>query len=195
VLETSRYRLYDVLIDAGTSTLLHHHDTNNFVVLLSDAQVTTDIPGSAATTGQAKAGVVLFSPASAVKPLTHKIYASGSTAFRNFLIELRQPGSEAAASSEVAIDVAWTVARDSPRGRAYRTVLAAGQSLKIPAGSSEPILVCITEGHLRYPEVGATAANWHCKPGDFLLLKAGDDSPTVVNDGTAGLDLVLVAPR
>jgi hypothetical protein len=195
VLETSRYRIYDVLIDAGNSTLMHQHDTNNFVVLLSDAQVTTEIPGVPATTRQAKAGIVNFTPASVAEPLVHKVSASGSAPFRNFLIELKQPASDAASGAEAAIDPAWTVVRESPRGKAYRATLDAGQSLKIPAGSVEPILVCITEGHLRHPALNSAAAPWQCKTGDFLLLEGADASPVVMNAGTAGLDVVLVAPR
>jgi hypothetical protein len=194
VLETARYRLYDVLIEAGTSTLFHHHDANNFVVLLSDAQVTTDYQGSPTTTGQAKAGVVLFSPASTAKPVVHKVAASGSSAFHNFLIELKQPPPDSAAGAEAAPDPSWTIARESPRGRAYRALLAAGQSLKLPAGSVEPILVCINAGSLRRPGAAASTP-WHCKAGDFAVLQGAEEPATITNDGPGGLDVVLVAPR
>jgi len=194
VLETARYRLYDVLIEAGTSTLFHRHDANNFVVLLSDAQVTTDYAVSPTTTGQAKAGVVLYSPASIAKPLVHKITASGGAAVHNFLIELRQPPPDTAAAAEAVLDPAWTVAHESPRGRAHRAVLAAGQSLRLPGGSVELILLCITAGSLRRPGAAASTP-WQCKAGDFAVLQAGEEPATIRNDGLAGLDLVLVAPR
>src|SRR5262249_45951570 len=101
---------------------------------------------------------------------------------------------DTAAGAEAAPDPGWTVARESPRGRAYRALLAAGQSLKVPAGSVEPILLCITGGTLRRPGTAASAPG-HCKAGDFAMIQAGEEAATITNDGPVSLDLVLVAPR
>jgi hypothetical protein len=190
-LDTAKYRVYEVLVNPGETTLFHEHKADNFAVMLSQSDLTNEFQGGQKTDASVKPGMVAFAAASPAKSYVHRVLLRGGAPFRNITIELLQPQGAAVADSE-QIDPALSTVRESPRGRAFRVNLEPEQSVKLPSRVSDIFLVCLSDGSVVQQIAAQSTTTWNCKVGDFRLLEKPREA-VLKSQAPTKADLVVIA--
>ncbi|MBK5275779.1 MAG: hypothetical protein JJE30_12090 [Desulfuromonadales bacterium] len=191
-LDSAKYRVYDVLVEPGESTLFHTHTADIFAILLTHAEVINEPLGGPKAEIRTQPGIVLFSAYSPSRPFVHRISTKGNTPFRNITIELLQSGgSSSAAQLSEQTDPALKLVRESPRGKAYRLDLEPGQSARLLPGSTDLFVICLSDGRVVDQPEKQTPVSWDCKAGDFRLFEHPQNH-LFKNGSTSRAELVII---
>lgn len=188
--DNGKVRMYEVMLAKGQETLVHEHQADSFSVIFGDAEITNEPRGGKPRTAKVPSGLVIFS-STAKGPYSHRIVASGDSGFHVIAMELLSPASAAAPNPGAREHPPFKVVRESPRGRAFRIVLAPGASTPAftrPAGS---VVFAVSAGRVREQADGRPARLWDFEPGHFRWYDASE-TISLKNEGPTPIDLVEI---
>ena len=188
--DNGRVRMYEVVLAKGQATLMHEHRADSFSVIFGDTEATNEPRGGKPRTGKAPSGLVVFA-STAKGPYSHRIIASGDSAFHVIAMELLLPASATAPGAVGRTNSPFKLVRESPRGRAYRIALAPGASTPAftrPAGS---VVFAVSAGRVREEAEGRPARLWDFEPGHFRWYDASE-TISLKNEGPTPIDLVEI---
>ncbi len=166
VLKNDYLEVLHVTIPAGESTQLHTHSHDGAAIRLSEAMVSSDVPGKGPTpAGRSEPGDV-SATAYAKAPLTHRVNNVGSTAFEVLDLEfLKRP--DGPATPPIAAPAA-----ENDAARLYRWSLAAGASTPQHTHERPYLIVAATPMQLRMTGPDGRAMEHPVKAGDFHWIDA-----------------------
>ena len=123
------------------------------------------------------------------KPMTHRGENVGTTPFQNIVVALLYPEPGRFSPSSRANIAGYTQLLDNERVRAWRLVLAPGQTAAAITQSAPGLRVVVDGGDLVESVPGQPDRGMHMRLGDFFWQDAGT-TRAVRNSGTTTLNLV-----
>ncbi len=194
VYEGDGFRVLDVRIPPGDTTLFHTHDAPITYVSIDASAVDTQplggnwlgIPSSAPPLWAR--GRVTWNLAYAREPVTHRVTTVGPAQFRLIAVVNHGPGAAEAGVAnrigEVEEENAWfSVARAS---------LQPGESVQWSRSGRPDVAVLVTDGIIQASISGGRSDL--AERGNFVVRTAGADA-SLRNVGTAAATLVIVSVR
>lgn len=185
--ENRHVRLFDVSIPPGGTTLAHIHVNDAVGVRLTDATIVDDTVGEKPSKSSVTRGSVSFSYRPV--PLIHKVSNTGTTPYRNILVEIlpsAKSTQEAASLAEVA---GHTLVMENDRVRVVRLVLAPGESTKVHSHALRGIGIALTKGDLSIEAPGKDAKTMQLSPGDYQWHEPGT-THSLTNVGSTAIEVV-----
>jgi hypothetical protein len=181
----------NVLIPPQRSSGFHRHSLDTLVVLIADAERTTQLPGAAPTAQPLRGrGTVTFSGYSR-QANVHAVTNTADTPYQNIVVELLKPGASGFAPSSRDGVPGYTQVVDNERVRAWRLVLAPGEHAPEITQSAPGIRIVVDGGEIveRIPGRPDRAMAPHS--GEFFWQDAGI-TRAVQNIGATRVELVEV---
>jgi len=123
------------------------------------------------------------------KPMTHRGENVGTTPFQNIVVALLYPEPGRFSPGSRANIAGYTQLLDNERVRAWRLVLAPGQTAAAITQSAPGLRVVVDAGDLVESVPGQPDRGMHMRLGDFFWQDAGT-TRAVRNSGTTTLNLV-----
>ena len=123
------------------------------------------------------------------KPMTHRGENVGTTPFQNIVVALLYPEPGRFSPGSRANIAGYTQLLDNDRVRAWRLVLAPGQTSAAITQSAPGLRVVVDSGDLVESVPGQPDRGMHMRLGDFFWQDAGT-TRAVRNSGTTTLNLV-----
>ena len=123
------------------------------------------------------------------KPMTHRGENVGTTPFQNIVVALLYPEAGRFTPGSRANIAGYTQLLDNDRVRAWRLVLAPGQTSAAITQSAPGLRVVVDSGDLVESVPGQPDRGMHMRLGDFFWQDAGS-TRAVRNSGTTTLNLV-----
>jgi len=123
------------------------------------------------------------------KPMTHRGENVGTTPFQNIVVALLYPEPSRFSPGSRANITGYTQLLDNDRVRAWRLVLAPGQTAAAITQSAPGLRVVVDGGDLVESVPGQPDRGMHMRLGDFFWQDAGT-TRAVRNSGTTTLNLV-----
>lgn len=164
-------RVFYVLIPSGAATLFHTHVHDGVGIKLTDARIRNEVLGGSVDEVPVKRGAVDFTRRPS--PLTHRVTNTGTTPFRNILVEiLPSSGVPARAPSPAAV-AGHTVVLENERVRVLRMVLAPGQSTGEHPGVLPGVRIAVSRGKILIEIPGKKARTVRFEPGDCEWHEGG----------------------
>lgn len=190
VQDAGKYRIFDVEIPGGDTSLYHTHQADNFAIRVSASQVINETPEGKRSEYATAPGSVSYGTASKAAPYVHRV-ATVSGLFRAIMIEL--PPSEGALPPVPTLPAPYVLEKATPRGAMYQLQLSPGAQISLPHGG-DALLVCLDEARLQAPDARHLVSEWSCRMGDYRLIQ-GMVPTRLVNPGSQNARLaVLVLP-
>ncbi|HYC23020.1 MAG TPA: hypothetical protein VEI94_09960 [Candidatus Bathyarchaeia archaeon] len=85
LMENDRVKVWEMLLEPGTSSDLHHHTMDYVLCILEGSTIDADSPGGKTFTGQVKPGDVFFMKRGGTETAVNR----SDTRFREIVIELK----------------------------------------------------------------------------------------------------------
>lgn len=167
----------------------HTHYRDLFAVIIQPSESRGQGVGKPLTAAPVfAAGAVAYSAVGA-EPRTHRVVNGDKSTFQIIVVELRrsQPLGEAVSSREAVTEYVQIL--DNPRMRAWRLILAPGQSVAPISQANKGVRVVVQGGSLTTITPGLQDQQLALRPGDFAVQSAGA-TRALKNSGTATIELV-----
>ncbi|HEX6124290.1 MAG TPA: hypothetical protein VFZ23_02855 [Pyrinomonadaceae bacterium] len=168
--ENEFVRVFDVLIPAGKSTLLHTHALDGVGVRVSNADMAEEYPSGDRKTFAAKWGEASFGSG----PIfSHTVINRGKTDFRNIYVELMVQNAPAKTGAVPVLSDRHIILIDNPRVRVNRLVLKPGESSTVHTHSMNGLGITLYDAKVEITKSVASPQVHEVKAGDFVWQKAG----------------------
>lgn len=169
----------------------HLHSLDSLGVLISETERTGQLLGEAVeVTPPRPLGSVTFTSYSREDRI-HEVHVTGDKPFHNIVVELLKPAAgEFTAGSRDGVS-GYTQVLDNERVRAWRLVLAPGESAPAITQSAPGIRIVVAGGELIERVPGQADRGMAPRSGEFFWQDAGV-TRAVQNTGTTPLELVEV---
>lgn len=179
--------LYPPTGDSG----FHTHYRDLFYVVIQPSQSSgqrLDKPLTAAPI--VPAGTAGYSAVGA-EPRTHRVVNGDKSVFQIIVVELRRSIPVGNANASRAAAPQYVEIFDNPRMRAWRLVLAPGESAPEISQNNKGVRVVVRGGLLTTTTLGLQDQNLALRPGDFAVQPAGAKR-ALKNYGTETIELVEI---
>lgn len=187
VLQNEDVRAFEIWLPPGAVSLWHVHQYDGLSVRLADATIEDQPEDGQAETVSLRRGAVAYGATPTTR--THRVRNVGDTPFHNVYIELlSHPGRGAERSGAAASD--RRVEFENDRVRAFRRILAPGESTAMHTHAVRGVAVFVSAGRLEvsYPDGAARTSDakvgtvqW-INPGTTHSLKNVGDTPVEIVD-------------
>lgn len=179
--------LYPPKGDSG----FHAHERDLFAVVIQPARSSGQGVGKPLTAAPAiELGAVAYSAVGGERRI-HRVVNDDDRPFQIIVIELRRSSPAGTATSTREAAPQYTQIVDNPRLRAWRLVLAPGQSVPPITQADKGVRVVVRGGLLTTITPGAHDQRLALRAGDFAVQAAGS-TRALRNDGTDIIELVEV---
>ena len=190
VMQNDLVTVLNVWIPPNRASGYHLHERDSVGVLLADAERTGQNRGDSKIVPSVRRprGSTSFTYYSK-QPNAHNVATTGSTAFHNMVIELRQPapaGNTAGTREGVS---GYTQIMDNTRVRGWRLVLEPGQAAPAITQSAPGIRVVIDGGEIVESVPGQPERGMAPKYGEFYWQEAGT-TRAIRNNGFSRIEFV-----
>jgi quercetin dioxygenase-like cupin family protein len=199
VLDRMPIRILDVQIAPGDTSLFHTHSSAILYVTIGVSTTNQQSLGgdwgnvNPANPPRGRPGNLQYVTSYVERPLTHRVTNVGSSLFRLIAIANYGEGVQEN-SAAVGEPVPGTVEVETPWHRAWRYVLAPGESSPEHRTSTPVVAVQATPGTLELrPDTGA-ARSTADGPGSWVVAEPGSRY-TLRNTGSTPLEVVVVQVR
>lgn len=194
VFQNEHLIVLNVNIPPGRNTGYHIHYADSVSVNLTTASQTNQNYGSndvsaPGSGGEGVPGRASFTNVTKDGPRTHKASNVGPTPFHNLSFIFRTPGPEGNTVSDRSGVSGFTQIMDNPRVRAWRVVLAPGQSTGQITQSAPGLRVYVHGGVLAEVIPGNADRGMAPYDGDFIW-KDGGETRAIRNTGTTRLEFI-----
>ena len=177
--------LYPPAGDSGFHT--HHRDL--FAVIVQPAQSSTQAPdGPLKAAPMYPRGAVAYSPVGDM-PRTHRVVNDDTRTYQIIVVELRRPHPSGRTAPAREGAPQYVQVFDNPRMRAWRLILAPGESAPAISQGDKGARVVVRGGLLTTLTPGLQDQQLALRPGDFAVQAAGAVR-TLTNTGTETIELV-----
>lgn len=136
------------------------------------------------------AGATAYSQVGA-EPRIHRVVNDGEGVFQIIVIELRRATPSGTSTSSRGRTPQYALILDNPRLRAWRLVLAPGESAPAISQASKGVRVVVRGGLLTTTSPGLQDQHLALQPGDFALQTAGTRR-ALRNGGDGTIELVEI---
>lgn len=177
------------LYPPGGDSGFHTHYRDLFAVIIQPAQSSGQGLGKPLTAAPMyPAGASAYSAVGA-EPRTHRVVNGDKSAFQIIVVELRRskPSGTAISSRDAAPQ--YVQVFDNPRMRAWRLILAPGQSAPSILQGNKGVRVVVRGGLLTTITAGLRDQQLALRPGDFAVQPVGA-TRALKNSGTDTIELV-----
>jgi hypothetical protein len=183
--------LLNVNIPPGRNTGYHVHYADSVSLVLMPASQTDQNYGSneVSTLGTGGEGAVSFSDVTKNGPHTHKATNVGPTPFHLISFIFKKLGPVGNTVSDRALVNSYTQIMDNRRIRAWRVILAPGESTGQIMQSAPGLRVYVHGGVLAEVILGNADRGMAPYDGDFIWKDAGE-TRSIKNTGTMRLEFV-----
>ena len=165
----------------------HVHPRDLFFVLVTSAHMSTQQPGQPLTEPQHRlAGSVGYNLVAA-ESFVHRVINNDDQPLAVVAVEIRRPAPSSGALTNRGD--AYVQILDNPRLRAWRVVLAPGQSIAALTQRANGVRVVVRGGLLRTERPGISDQVLELQNGDFAYQEAGE-TRALHNVGTTSVELV-----
>lgn len=179
--------LYPPKGDSG----FHAHHRDLFAVIIQPSPSSGQGPGKPLTAAPLyPAGATAYSPVGD-QPRIHRVINDGDGVFQIIVIELRRPNPIGTAVSSREAVPQYVQILDNPRLRAWRLILAPGQSVPAIPQGNKGVRVVVRGGLLTTLAPGLQDQQLALRPGDFAVQEPGT-TRALKNGGTETIELVEV---
>lgn len=190
VMQNDWVTVLNVYIPPNRASGYHRHERDSVGVLLADAERTGQNHGDskivlAARRPRGSTSFTFYSK----QPNAHNVATTGSSAFHNIVIELRQPAPAGNSAGTREGAAGYTQIMDNTRVRGWRLVLEPGQSAPAITQSAPGIRVVIEGGEIVESVPGQPDRGMAPKVGEFYWQDAGI-TRTVRNNGMSRIEFV-----
>jgi mannose-6-phosphate isomerase-like protein (cupin superfamily) len=188
--DNGKVRMYELFLPEGKATVMHEHRADDFSVFFRASEI-TNVPyvGDPAVY-KFPAGFVGFTSA-AKGPHSHRVVVSAGSTFHVIALELLSQLPAGAAATAPRPGTAFKVALENSRGRAYRVVLAPGESTEPFTRPSGSAMFAISNGRISESAAGQPIRLWDFEPGHFRWIETGEKL-SIRNEGSSPVDLVEI---
>ena len=189
--DNGRVRMYEVMLPKGMTLLMHEHHADNFTVFFSTAEVTNETYGGGKPVSITRTPGFVGFTSTAKGPYSHRLTASGDATFHVIALELLSPTAVGQNTIPQRADSSFKVALENPRGRAYRLILAPGESTETftrPAGSA---LFAISAGRIIETIDGKSTRLWDFEPAHFRWFETSEKL-SLKNESSTPVELVEI---
>jgi len=177
VLKNDYVEVLHVTLAPGQSSQLHTHSHDGAAVRLTNATVSTDVPGKGPTNPQSVRPGDVSANSCAKQPLTHRVNNVGTTTFEVVDVEfLRRP--EGPPAGPIAAPAA-----ENESARVYRWALAAGDSTPQHTHARPYLVIAATPMQLLMQAPDGASMEHPVKPGDLHWVDS-KVTHTLTNRGT-----------
>lgn len=184
-------RMYEVELPKGKSTAFHEHRADNFQVFFSATTVVVEPKDGQLRSSQVKAGQVAFS-STEKGPYTHRVESGGDVPFHVIAMELLGKGPEATGGAATKRpEPPFVVAQENTRGRAYKLVLAPGETSPTFTRPAHTAIFAITGGRTREVAEGKAPRLWDFDPANFRWTEV-TERVAVKNESANPVELVEI---
>lgn len=167
----------------------HAHHRDLFAVIVQPSPSSGQSPGKPLTAAAPyPAGATAYSPVGD-EPRIHRVINDGDGVFQIIVVELRRPGPTGTAISSREAVPQYVQILDNPRLRAWRLILAPGQSVPAIAQDGKGVRVVVRGGMLTTSTPGLQDQQLALRPGDFAVQPPGE-TRALANSGTETIELV-----
>lgn len=151
--ENELVRLFDVLVPAGKSTLVHTHVYDGVGIRVSNASMLDEF-----TTGGQKSFVANWGESSfgSGPAFSHKVVNVGTTDFRNIYIELLSQTASAKSDPLPVLSDGHIILIDNPRVRVNRLVLKPGESSKLHTHTRNGVGIIVYDAKIEITSQGTS---------------------------------------
>lgn len=184
--ENEFVRLFDVLVPAGKSTLVHTHLYDGVGVRVSDASMIDEFASGEKKPFVAKWGESSFGSGPA---FSHKVVNVGTTDFRNIYIELLSQKESAKSGPMPVLSDGHIVLIDNAKVRVNRLVLKPGESSKLHTHTRNGIGIIVYDAKIEITTPGASSRRLEVMAGDFVWQNAGT-THVIKNTGSTVFEAV-----
>jgi quercetin dioxygenase-like cupin family protein len=188
--ENEYFRVLEVIVPPGDTTLFHAHTRDMGLVQLQSTEVKSEEPNNPeAAISRTKAGAIGFWDVQNGHPYPyiHRVTTIGPDALYLIGFEIVNPSPGGFAESDRTGALAYAPVIDNNRARAWRLKVEPGQS--VPSiTQSAPGLRVILSGDRMTETINATAREINLKPGSFEWQPSGT-TRALKNTGTSPIEL------
>ena len=184
--ENEFVRLFDVLIPAGKTSLLHTHIYDGVGVRVSNADMIEEFAGGEKKPFVAKWGEATFGSGPS---FSHKVANKGTTDFRNIYIELLPQKETGKLGVLPVLSDGHEVVIDNPRVRVNRLVLKPGESSRLHTHARNGLGIIVYDAKIEIVSQGASPRPLEVKAGDFVWQTAGT-THVIKNTGTTVFEAI-----
>lgn len=184
-------RMYEVELPRGKTTAFHEHRADNFQVFFATTTVAGETKDGQLRSASVKAGQVAFS-STEKGPYTHRVEGGGDVPFHVIAMELLSKSPETAAgTAPKRSEPPFAVAQENMRGRAYKVVLAPGETSPMFTRPAHTAIFAITGGRTRETAEGKPSRLWDFDPANFRWTET-TERLTVKNESQGPVELVEI---
>lgn len=167
----------------------HAHHRDLFAVIVQPSPSSGQSPGKPLTAAAPyPAGATAYSPVGD-EPRIHRVINDGNGVFQIIVVELRRPSPTGTVLSSRDAVPQYVQILDNPRLRAWRLILAPGQSVPAIAQDGKGVRVVVRGGMLTTSTPGLQDQHLALRPGDFAVQLPGE-TRALANRGTETIELV-----
>lgn len=188
--DNGRVRIYEVFLPPGMATLVHEHRHDSFSVVFADAEMASELPGGPSLKFRVAAGAISFA-STASGPYSHRVVGHGRAPVHVGALELLTPAPGRAPDANQRPRAPFTVVAENVRGRAYRYMLAPGESTGRFTRGAPSVLFAVSSGRISESADGSPPRLWDFEPGQFRWIEARE-TLSVRNEGPAAIVLVEI---
>jgi mannose-6-phosphate isomerase-like protein (cupin superfamily) len=167
--ENEFVRVFDVLIPAGKSSLIHTHVYDGVGVRVSNAEMIDEITGGEKKPFVAKWGESTFGSGTS---FSHRVINTGTTDFRNIYIELLEPKEPGKSGVLPVLSDGHVIVIDNLRVRVNRLVLKPGESSLLHTHTRNGLGIIVYDARVEISQKGSSR-QIDAKAGDFVWQTAG----------------------
>ena len=190
VYENQWVRVLDVRVLGGDSTLYHIHRHPMIGVVIMTARQWGQSPGTNPSSLTLAVGQVINNFANTL-PYTHRVVNADTVPFRYIAVELLH--SFGISAPPLPNSSTTQLVEDRPLARAYRIVLAPGQSVDLQGHKQPGLLVQVSAGNVQLEgaQPSAESANGESRAGAWWWRAPGAPN-SVRNFGREPVELVQI---
>jgi mannose-6-phosphate isomerase-like protein (cupin superfamily) len=168
--ENEFVRLFDVLVPAGKTTLVHTHVYAGVGVRVSDASMIDELTSGEKRPFSATSGQSTFGSG---PTFSHKVVNVGTTDFRNIYVELLADTDPEKDVPLPILSVDHVILIDNPQVRVNRLVLKPGESSKLHTHTRNGLGIIVYDAKIEITSPGTSPRLLDVKAGGFQWQAAG----------------------
>jgi quercetin dioxygenase-like cupin family protein len=157
------FRVFDVVVPSGKTTLFHIHSSDYAFVAIGDASLKAETPGSQPSDLILKDGEARFTKG----PITHRVTNPSDTPFRNITVEILGSPGPGSVTSTPDTSPGHSIVLENERVRIERLILEPGQSTNLHTHGLSAMSVFLTKAKVQVESPGQKTQTIEYKPGDF----------------------------
>ncbi|MEO5858280.1 MAG: hypothetical protein ABIR33_04950 [Pyrinomonadaceae bacterium] len=185
--ENEFVRLFDVLVPVGEASQYHTHRYDGIGVPVSNTRLIDEEAGGQKTHIQIKYAAAAF--LERPSPMTHRVFNSGKSDFRNIFIEILPSKNGVVAKQLPILSKSHVILIDNDRVRINRLVLRPGESSKMHTHPMHGLGIILYDSKIEITAADGSKRGLDPKAGEYAWQDAGT-THIIKNTGTTVFEAI-----